>query len=242
MSKGMLNSMMAAWAFNIALVLLANPLAVADTEWETVKRASERGEVATYARPVSGSPVNQFKGVMEVPYSMLSAIAVISDVPNFKNWIFNCQGAEKRPEEWGNEYIHIRIDGPWPSRDRDILVSTHYSQDPETHIVTVHTQKAGGILKHQEGYVRMTHLDNYFFVEPLDDGWTRITFETLVNIGGRIPSWLSNMVSTRAPLQTLEGLKAQMARDKYRHATTDMLPPLPGDPDIRFVETELAQE
>ena len=42
--------------------LLAQP--DAEAEWEQNRKARERGDVSTYARPVEGSSINQFRGIV----------------------------------------------------------------------------------------------------------------------------------------------------------------------------------
>lgn len=219
--------------------LLAQP--TTEAEWEQNRKARERGEVSTYARPVEGSSINQFRGIVEVPHPLVTVMAVISDVANFDNWVFQCKGTEMREEEWGPEHARVMIRGIWPVSDRDVLVRSHYEQDPDTLAVTVHSTATDDVFEEQRGYVRIPALNNVFRFEPLDDGWTRITFQTFVNPGGAIPAWLSNFVSTRAPLQTLEGMKAQMDKEEYQLASPDELPDiLPGSPQLTFPDNHRA--
>ena len=225
-----------------AALLLALPTTLlAEAEWEQIREAGERGDVSTYVRPVDDNPIKQFRGIIEVPHPLVTVMAVISDVPNFDDWVFQCKGAEVREDEWGPEYARVMIRGIWPVSDRDVLVRSHYEQDPETFAVTVHSQATEGVFEEQRRYVRIPALNNVFRFEPLEDGWTRITFQTFVNPGGAIPAWLSNFVSTRAPLQTLEGMKAQMEKPQYQLGSPDDLPDaLPGSPDLIFPENHRA--
>ncbi|MBZ2190426.1 hypothetical protein K8B33_15050 [Alcanivorax sp. JB21] len=226
----------------IALMLLLPLQTLADdAEWEQIREARERGDVATYVRPVDGTPIKQFRGIVEVPHPLVTVMAVISDVANFDNWVFQCKGTEMREEEWGGEHARVMIRGIWPVSDRDVLVRSHYEQDPDTHAVTVHSTATDDVLEEQRGYVRIPALNNVFRFEPLSDGWTRITFQTLVNPGGAIPAWLSNFVSTRAPLQTLEGMSEQMEKDDYQLSSPEQLPvSLPGSPTLIFPENHRA--
>ena len=225
----------------LMLVLTVSPgWLLADDRWEQIRNPADRNEVRTYVRTVEGSSIKQFKGIVEVPQSMLTAIAVISDVHNFDNWVFNCQGTEVRREEWGTDYLRIKINGIWPASDRDVVIRSSYYQDPDTQAITVRSQSTEGLLEPQRGFVRIAALDNFFVVEPLADGWTRITFQTFVHPGGSLPAWIANFVATRAPVQTLEGLRQQMAREEYQLQTPEQLPsPLPGSPRLEFPEGTL---
>ncbi|MCH8498830.1 MAG: hypothetical protein LAT63_10155 [Marinobacter sp.] len=224
----------------LCLCLLLPAVAFAESGWDQIRNPSDRSEVRTFVRSVEGSSIKQFKGIVEVPQSMLTAIAVISDVHNFDNWVFNCQGTEIRREEWGTDYLRIKINGIWPASDRDVVIRSSYHQDPDTRAITVRSQAAEGLLEPQRGFVRIEALDNFFVVEPLADGWTRITFQTFVHPGGSLPAWIANFVATRAPVQTLEGLRQQMARDEYQLSSPEQLPsPLPGSPHLEFPEGTL---
>ena len=46
--------------------------------------------------------------------------------------------------------------------------------------------------------------------------------------GGCVPVWLANLVATKAPLETLQGLKVQLEKPRFANATRKDLPPLPG--------------
>lgn len=206
--------------------------AVAEEEWETMRTASERGEVSTWVRTVPGNAIKAFRGVVEVPHSMLTALAVLSDVPNFPAWVFQCHAAEQH-ESWGPEHSRVMIKGIWPVSDRDVIVRSRLEQDPETFALTIHSEATDAVLPPQSGYVRLPALNNIFRIEPLADGWSRITFQTFVDPGGAIPAWLANFVATRAPLTTLTGMKAQMENTAYQISALSELPAtLPGTADI----------
>lgn len=221
--------------FSAVLLALLGTLALpatAETEWEAMRTASQRGEVSTWVRPVPGNAIKAFRGVVEVPHSMLTALAVLSDVPNFPDWVFQCHAAEQN-ENWGPEHSRVMIKGIWPVSDRDVLVRSRLEQDPQTYAITIHSEATDTVLPPQPGYVRLPALNNIFRIEPLADGWSRVTFQTFVDPGGAIPAWLSNFVATRAPLTTLTGMKAQMEQEIYQIGSLNELPAtLPGTAEL----------
>ena len=215
-------------------LVLAAGLAVADAgEWRQVREARERGDVSTWVKPVEGNPLNAFKGRIEVPHSMERVMIVLGDMERFPEWVFQCDDVELRLDEWGADVARMMIKGIWPVSDRDIMVRSTLHQDPETLTITIQSQADPDILEAQEGYVRVPELDNLFLIEPLDDGWTRVTFRTFVDPGGAIPKWLANLVATRAPLWTLQRMYRQMELERYQDATmADFLLPFPGIEDL----------
>ena len=218
--------------FMLACCLLsASALA---NEWKQVRTASERTDVSTWVKPIEGNPLNAFRGQTEVPYPMLTAIAVLADVENFPEWVFQCHSARLMPEV-SDDLAYIHIKGIWPVSDRDGVARTAIIQDPDTLKTTLHSVAAHGVLDEVEGTVRLPALDNRFILEPLADGWTRITFETFVDPGGMIPAWLANLVATRAPLTTLQKMQVRMAKSRYHLKDKSELPiQLPGTENMIF--------
>lgn len=194
-----------------------------ESNWEKVRHANERSEVATWVRPVPGNPLKAFKGEVEVPHSMLTVLAVLGDVERFPQWVYQCNHARLMPE-FGHDISYLHIAGLWPVKDRDIVARTEIVQDPDTLAIDLHTVTVENLYPKQKNTVRLPALDNRFILTPLNDGWTRITFETFVNPGGSIPAWLANLVAIRAPLDTLEGMSELMSEGKYQITDSKNLP------------------
>ena len=210
------------------------PFSALANEWKQVREASERTDVSTWVKPVAGNPLNAFRGQTEVPYPMLTVIAVLADVENYPQWVFQCHSARLMPEV-SDDLAYIHIKGIWPVSDRDGVARTAISQDSKTLKTTLHSVAAHGVVDEVDGTVRLPALDNRFILEPLADGWTRITFETFVDPGGMIPAWLANFVATRAPLTTLQKMQERMAENRYHLKDKSELPiQLPGTEAMIF--------
>ncbi|MEE3321613.1 MAG: hypothetical protein VX258_13055 [Pseudomonadota bacterium] len=216
-------------ALILALLMVASPVWAQDdmASWDTTRVGEARGEVSTYARKVDGSPVKAFKGEVELKASMTSVLAVITAVDTFPEWIFQNQSAERLTSDH-KERILMAFNGIWPVSDRDVVLANTLSQDDASKTITLHSVNAEGFADKRDGFVRIPALDNQFTLTPLDDGWVRVKFETFVDPGGSVPVWLANLVATRAPYETLEGIKVQLQKPRFANATRDDLPNLPG--------------
>lgn len=212
-----------AWLLSGALLSAGAPLAAAEPGWELNREAGERGEVTTWTRNVSGSPVKAFRGVVEVSHGPVPVLTAITAVDTFPEWIFQVQASEAVPGT-GGERTYMRFNGIWPVSDRDVLLDNSVSQAPASGAVTLHSVNAEGARPPSDGYVRIPALDNRFVVTPLADGWTRVEFRTFVDPGGKVPVWLANLVATKAPLVTLEGLREQLEKPRFKNADKDDLP------------------
>lgn len=203
-------------------------------DWKQVRTARERTDISTWVKPIEGNPLNAFRGQTEVPYPMLTAIAVLADVENYPEWVFQCHSARLMPEA-GDDLAYIYIKGIWPVSDRDGVARTTISQDPLTLTTEIRSVAARGLVDEVPGTVRIPELENRFVFERLPDGWTRITFETRVDPGGMIPAWLANFVATRAPLTTLQKMHARMALSRYHlKDKSELANQLPGTEDMIF--------
>ena len=218
----------------LMLALCLVPACGLTDEWKQVRVASERTDISTWVKPLAGNPLNAFRGQTEVPYPMLTAIAVLADVENFPEWVFQCHFARLMPEV-SDDLAYIHIKGIWPVSDRDGVARTTITQDSTSLKTTLRSVAAHGVLDEVEGTVRLPALDNRFILEPLADGWTRITFETFVDPGGMIPAWLANLVATRAPLTSLQKMQTRMALRRYHLKDKSELPlQLPGTEEMIF--------
>ena len=55
--------------------------------------------------------------------------------------------------------------------------------------------------------VKIREFSNLFEITPLSEDMTKVRFTTFVDLAGRLPSWLANAVSSRAPYVTLSGMR-----------------------------------
>lgn len=216
LSKHWVRWVVSAWLMGVA------SLAAASTDWEvTGEHGPGRETVKTWARSVDGMPVKAFKGVTEVHHTVPEVLSLLSDTPSLSNWVFNVrQATHLTGPHAGNLYLQFK--GIWPAADRDVMVKRQASQLPSG-VVLVETRDVAGYPE-QEGHVRMTSLRNTFKLTPLPGQWTRIEFETQIDVGGLIPAWIANIVSTKAPRVTLEGLHKQVQLPKYQGKTANDLP------------------
>lgn len=211
-----------------SLMVAALPFMVAGqafaADWIVQQQGIDRSDITTFVRSVSNSPIKQFRGVVETPHSALTALAVIDDISLCPQWIYNCQTAEFHYTSEGERLLWMKFDGVWPASDRDLVMKSVFLQEQSNGPVTVQSTATPKAAPEQSGYVRILMLDNSFYVEPLDDGWTRITFTTHMNPGGLVPAWIANIVTTDAPIRTLEGMKRMMDKAPYRDYSMDAVP------------------
>lgn len=201
------------------MLMLAQTAQAADA-WEPIEQGQGRESISTWVRPVEGQAVKAFRGVTEVHEPPLVVLALLADTRNLANWVFHGQFSDHPPGMSGN-LIYMRFNGVWPSADRDVMFRTTVTRQGE--VVVIDSRSTEGYPVNVN-YVRMPLLHNTFRLTPLKGGWTRVEFETVVDLGGLVPTWIANLVSTKAPLVTLQGLREQLKNPKYQIHSEDELP------------------
>jgi hypothetical protein len=210
------------WLLAAATALsLSTAQAQTAAPWEAMRQANGRDEVNTWVRPVNGLDVKAFRGVTELKANAWTVLALLSDTRNLATWIFQGHTSE-HVEGTPLEQARLRFKGVWPANDRDVFIRTAVNQLPSGVIVVDSTNVADQPT--QDCCVRIPLLHNVFRLTPLKGGWTRVEFETLIDLGGQVPAWLANLVSTKAPLLTLQNMQQQVKKPAYQGKTATDLP------------------
>ncbi len=204
-----------------ALVWATAQAAPQAPEWDSLRQAQGRDDVSTWVRPVEGMAVKAFRGVTEVHANAWSVLALLADTPNLSNWVFQGKASE-HPASLPPDQAWLRFKGVWPASDRDVTIRTTVSQQPDA-VIVVDSQQVNS-QPVQDCCVRIPMLHNVFRLTPLRGGWTRVTFETQIDLGGMVPTWLANMVSTQAPLDTLQAMQRQLKKPAYQGKSANDLP------------------
>jgi hypothetical protein len=195
--------------------------AMAADNWELMRQGSGREDVSTWVRPVDGMAVKAFRGVTELRANGWAVLALLSDTRNLANWVFQGHTSE-HVEGTPPDQARLRFKGTWPASDRDVVIRTSVSQLSSGVIVVDSTQV--GQQATQDCCVRIPLFHNVFRLTPLKGGWTRVAFETQIDLGGQVPTWLANFVSTKAPLVTLQNMQQQVKKPAYQGKSAADLP------------------
>lgn len=175
--------------------------------------------ITVYTRESTTSSFSELKmhGVFETTIS--AVIALFKDIPNYTSWVYNCTVSESvKASTDGEDYYYSVTSAPWPVSDRDVVVHSKVSQDPQTWVVKSVSEHIDGIVDKKDGLERVPLLKSAWTLIPLDDGKVDITYHLSVDPGGLIPSWLSNLTLTIGPYNTMLALKEEITRMKYKDA------------------------
>jgi START domain len=203
-----------------AVTLLAASLpggtAAADPGW--VQDADEKGVVVT-TRTDPGRSLPIFRGVGTVDAGVFEILAVLDDIAHFTDWMADCK--EARIVKQINEFERIeynRIAAPWPVSDRDTTIRSWVEASFAKHDVWARFQSVSAPeAPPVSGVVRMPRLAGYYHLEAIDADHTKVTYQVDADPGGLLPDWLVKLTSRKLPIETIVGLRRQVAKTRGQH-------------------------
>jgi hypothetical protein len=206
------------WVALVA-VLLAGTLpaiGLAD-DWEDF---AERDGIVASRRFVEGRTLPQLRSIAAVAGTPYEILAVLLDVPAYREWVPDCAEATilRRLDAW-RSIIYTRTDLPWPVQDREAIVEQEvvFVRSPILVKVTFRAIDAPDVARALDT-IRTRDADGSYTIEALDDGRSRVTYMVDADPGGTLPDWLIKTQGTRNPLGTLAGLRSRLeaTRGQYR--------------------------
>jgi hypothetical protein len=190
-------------------------IGTAKAQWELVK---DKDGIKVFLKTAAGSKIKEFKGVTNVNSSLDSILAVLYDTQACAEWIHNCSQAARLTDiSFYEAYIYQVINFPFPVKDRDLILHTVMTQDPETKDVTIKLNSAPDYVS-KTGNVRIKTSAGYYLLKPLPDGTVEVTWQHYTDPGGGVPAWMVNSLLVDTPFKTLENLKKIVHEQKYQEA------------------------
>lgn len=185
--------------------------------WKII--AQENG-VVVWNRLEPGREVPVFKGIGTVEAGLFEVLAVLDDVPRHTEWMANCM--QSRILKQVNDFdrvLYNRTHAPWPVSDRDVVLNcTVDGTMSKREVFCPFTSFASPLQGQVDGVVRMPRLRGHYRLYGIDDKHTRVTYQIDVDPGGHLPDWVVELTSKKLPLDTIVGLRRQVAKTRGRYS------------------------
>lgn len=199
--------------------LSAQPDTNSDTGWRLQK---EQSGIRIYTRPDPESPLDEFKGVVELDTRLSSLVKLIRDAHRTTEWMHRSGGTRViETVSWYEQILHTITLSPWPISNRDVILRATLRQDPETLVITIELQSLESHSRHQSGYVRMPRLEGKWIFKPLNTGLIQVSYQMSADPGGTIPGWLAGNSSIDMPYVTLKNMREILREAIYATATVE---------------------
>ncbi len=186
--------------------------------WEPVIESDQEGELNTWRRKIPGAEVKQFRGEIVLPHPAVAILKTLDTPEEMDDWVYFC----RKGEHINGDMTYMEYKGIWPVASRYVsLKSSVWVRDGAIFIQSRNVDSVG---PEDRSMVRIPEFSNLFEITPLDANTTRIKFTTFVDLGGRLPSWIANGISSNAPKVTLTGLRDKLKeKEEYANATLEEL-------------------
>lgn len=204
-----------------SMVWMTVSLAAQDGHWKFIKQDDG---IKVYSRKTGDSPIKEIKVQKTMATDLTSLVALMKDVSNHKKWAYaNQKGIILKAYNDFSWKFYGYYNAPWPVQDRDMVVEVMLRQDSLTHIVTNEGRCIPDSLPKTSGVVRVPSCQSKWKLVPVGKDSVQVTLEIHTDLGGMLPAWLLNMVSTKGPVYTLEHMEEQVKKPKYRDARLDYI-------------------
>lgn len=170
-----------------------------------------------YGRPISGSPIDEFKGICESKVRLEVVGAVLENIPGFVNWIDYLAESRVILREEDHYIAYQLYDVIWPFSDRDCIAEINVNRDYTTgkFLIRIYSME-DPLVPLKANTVRLPEYAAEFSVEYIDREHTRLTYTAKLKFGGYVPVWFGNLLSREIPYRVLNGLIGEARKKEYR--------------------------
>ncbi len=188
----------------------------AQKDWQFQK---DTKGIEVYYRDSDDSFIKELKMTTVMDGSLSAVYSVLNDLPLYTTWIYGCDYAElvARPSDYEMHYYAI-TDFPWPMSDRDYVIKSTMTQDPETRVVSSTSIAVRDARPKKKNMVRLDDMKITWKMTPLKDKKVRIDYYLKSDPGGNIPAWAVNFALDRGPMQSMLRFKKLLKEEKYQTA------------------------
>ena len=182
--------------------------------WKKVK--TEDG-VTVYEKKVSGKLA--FRGVGEIAGEPAKLVGVLENPVRWRHWIDNFQSGrllEKKSDV--HKVFYQSFDSPFPVSDRDLVYESRISRDVQSGAWMVRMKSIRHSKAPKTVGVRVGLTYSLYKIETLGPKKMRVTFETMSDPGGSIPSFMTNWATRSYPITLFQGLRKEIKRADQKEA------------------------
>jgi hypothetical protein len=188
----------------------------AQSSWELKK--NEDG-IKVYTKSSDDSRLKSIRVTCDLQGSLSELTALLLDAGAHTSWVYSTKSSHIVKQISPNQQVYYsEINLPWPLTNRDVVVMMTLRQDPETKVLEVSADAVNSDIPPKKGLVRVSQSSVVWKVAASSPESMRVEYIAHADPGGSVPAWISNMFSTKGPLETFRRLKKLMASKAYAPA------------------------
>lgn len=195
------------------LITTSNILSFAQNNWQLIKNEDN---IRVYIKDNSTSDYKEVRIETVVSQNLSTIVRTLADVKAYTEWIYNCKKSYLVKRISNKEFFYyIETYVPWPLDNRDMVMHSVLSQDPETKIINVKINAENVFIAKKEDIVRIKHAHIHWKLIPKNNGDVQIIYYLRSNPGGDTPAWLINKTVDIGPFYSIEKLCHRLKLKKY---------------------------
>jgi hypothetical protein len=228
-------------SFLLTLPLFAPQFALADPEWNLVKKDAD---LTLYERNVPGSDLVAFKfdGVLDAPIDRVAA--VILDYKRTSEWVDHLEEERLLRQVSATEFIaYTHIGTPFVMKDRDFVIRVRVEVNPQERRLVITNESTTDSNEPDHGYVRGEVIKSTFGLVAIDGDHTRLVGEIHADPKGSVPKWIVNVFQKSWPRDTFDRIQVQLKKSDISipEALVPLLARLHAPIAMGFQETSYGQ-
>ncbi len=179
-------------------------VAFGQTDWTLRK---DKNGIKVYTTKEPGQKFESIKVEAQLTGTLQKLMAILTDVPSTKNWVYATKEAYIIREIKANDIIYYtRTALPWPVSDRDIAIHMQLNKDEGSNTLKVLAIGYPNGMPAKKGIVRITSFYSLWDVKFDGKSKLNIIYILKMNPGGSVPARITNMFITKGPYETFDNL------------------------------------
>jgi len=171
------------------------------------KLTKNKDGIQVYQRDIKGSNFQSIKVECTMPGNFDKLIALINNVANYKDWVYNNKTASllKRVSAY-DFYYYTEAFLPWPLDNRDAVMHTKITRDTLDRFLRINSVAVPNYIAVKDGKIRIHRSDINWHVTRPSTNTIHVVYTFETDPGGNVPAWLVNSFADKGPFESFKKL------------------------------------
>jgi len=195
----------------LVLLMLASTIFVsAQDDW---KLSKDNNGIKVYSKKTEDAKFKSVKVVCDVEGTVDKLVAILKNIENNKNWVYNTKRSYIIKNVSSNEVVYYEETSlPWPLNNRDVIINMKFNRDDVHKSLNIEANGLAGQPEVTKGNVRLGYFKGLWQVTTKDSKHINITYLLTIDPGGSVPAWAYNLFLSTGPYNTFNNLAQQLKK------------------------------
>lgn len=171
------------------------------------KLSKSKDGIQVYQKDAKNSDFKSIKVECTLQGNFDKLVAIVNNVSNYKNWVYNNKAASLLKRISANEfYYYTEAYLPWPLDNRDAVMHTRITRDSLNRFIRINSTAVPNYAAEKSGKVRIKKSDINWYVTRTSANTIHIVYTFETDPGGNVPAWLVNNFADKGPFESFKKL------------------------------------